>query len=89
MKNINWKVRFKNPHFWLTIIPMLLLLGEQVAFLFGHEWNVDNEAILAALRTLLAILAGIGIIEDFTTEGLGDSNQALKYKEPRKDGKPW
>ena len=37
------------------------------------------------VNALFAVLAILGVVTDPTTEGIGDSQQALNYVEPRKD----
>jgi len=81
---INWKVRIKNPTFWLTLIPAVLLLVQTVATPFGYEWDftVLNEQLAAIVNALFGVLAILGIVTDMTTEGIGDSKRALGYEEP-------
>ena len=68
---INWTVRIKNKNFWLAIIPAVVLLAQAVAAVFG---------ISLELGGLLVIL---GVVNDPTTEGLGDSRQAMGYNYPK------
>ena len=84
---INWKVRLKNKVFWITIIPMILLLVQQVLGLFGVSFEIEGltDCLVAIVSTLFSILAIIGIIADPTTDGLSDSNQAMTYEVPKKD----
>lgn len=85
--NINWKVRLKNPNTILSLTSGLLLLVEQVALLFGYELAPGmSDQIKDIVRTVLAILALLGIVGDPTTEGLQDSQQALTYDRPKKRG---
>lgn len=85
--NINWKVRLKNPHTILALASGLLLLIEQIALLFGYEIAPGmSDQIKDIVRTVIALLALLGIIGDPTTEGLQDSQQALTYKRPKKRG---
>lgn len=81
---INWKVRFKNKAFWLGLVPLLLLLIQQVAAIFGITLNfgVLQEQLVAIIGTVFALLALLGIVVDPTTEGIGDSERALGYDEP-------
>ena len=85
---MNWKVRIKNKWFWLTIIPAVLLLIQQVAAIFGVQFDFhDLEAqILAVVETVFLILGILGIVVDMTTAGIGDSERAMGYEEPHKDG---
>lgn len=85
---MNWTVRLKNKTFWLSIVPAVLLLVQVVAAPFGYEWDfgVLNEQLAAIINAAFAVLAILGIVTDPTTAGIGDSEQALTYKAPRKDG---
>lgn len=85
---MNWTVRLKNKTFWLSLVPAVLLLVQVVAAPFGYEWDfgVLNEQLAAIINAAFAVLAILGIVTDPTTAGIGDSEQALTYKAPRKDG---
>ena len=79
MSKINWRVRLRNKTFWLTLVPLLVLLSQQL----GLNWVPKNwESIFG---TIMAILTVVGIINDPTTVGIKDSSQALVYYEPKKD----
>ena len=84
---INWKVRLKNKTFWLTAVPAALLLISQVLKLFGVEWDYTGlaEQLTAIVGTIFAILALLGVVNDPTTQGMGDSQQALDYDKPKSD----
>lgn len=85
---MNWTVRLKNKTFWLSLVPAVLLLVQVVAAPFGYEWDfgVLNEQLAAIINAAFAVFAILGIVTDPTTAGVGDSEQALTYKAPRKDG---
>lgn len=85
---INWKVRLKNKNFWLSIIPALLLLIQAVAYVFGFSLDLSElgDKILAVVNALFAVLAILGVVTDPTTAGLGDSDLAMTYDEPKSDG---
>ena len=75
MSKINWRVRLRNKTFWLTLVPLLVLLSQQL----GLNWVPENwESIFG---TVMAILTVVGIINDPTTAGIKDSEQALAYHE--------
>ena len=79
MSKINWRVRLRNKTFWSTLVPLLVLLTQQL----GLNWVPENwESIFT---TVMAILTVVGIINDPTTAGIKDSEQALAYYEPKKD----
>lgn len=86
MKNINWLVRIKNKNFWLTLIPAVLLLIQVVLAPFGYHWDfgVLNEQLAAIINALFGVLVILGVVNDPTTGGIIDSDQALTYTEPKK-----
>lgn len=86
MKNINWMVRIKNKNFWLTLIPAVLLLIQVVAAPFGYQWDfgVLNEQLAAIINALFAVLVILGVVNDPTTDGVEDSDQALTYTTPKR-----
>ena len=83
--SINWKVRIKNKTFWLALIPAVLLLAQQVAGLFGVALDFGglNDQLTAIVGTVFTLLAMLGIVADPTTAGVGDSEQAMTYDEPK------
>lgn len=85
---INWKVRLKSKVFWLSVIPAALLLAQALAAPFGYSWDfgVLNEQLAAVVNAAFALLAILGVAADPTTEGVGDSEQALGYDAPKAKG---
>ena len=81
---INWKVRIKNKNFWLAIIPAVLLLIQAVAAIFGFTLNLSDigAKLLDVVNATFVVLAIIGVVTDPTTEGVGDSERALRYEKP-------
>lgn len=84
---INWKVRLKNKAFWVAIIPAVILLVQAVAAVFGFSIDLSamGDKLLAVVEALFVVLAIIGVVTDPTTDGLGDSTQALGYDAPKKE----
>ena len=84
---INWIVRIKNKAFWLAVIPAAALVVQAVAALFGYTINLETWVgkLQAVVNAVFALLAILGIVVDPTTDGVGDSNRALKYAEPWND----
>ena len=78
---INWRVRVKNKTFWLTLIPAVLLLVQTVSAPFGYTWDfvVLNQQLAAIINALFSVLAILGVVNDPTTKGVGDSERALMY----------
>ncbi|HFI0402826.1 TPA: phage holin [Streptococcus suis] len=79
MKKINWGVRLRNTTFWWTLVPLIVLLTQQL----GFNWVPKNWE--STFATLMSILTVIGVINDPTTAGIEDSVQALTYRTPKVD----
>lgn len=88
---INWKVRVRQLWFWLTLIPALFLLGDQLWSIWQLLGQIEAghlsdgplmQLLLELVGTVFAILVLVGIPVDTTTEGYGDSARALTYTEP-------
>ena len=84
---INWKVRIKNKNFWLSLIPAVALVIQAVAAVFGYTIDLSTLVgkICAVVDAVFAVLVIIGIVNDPTTAGIGDSERAKTYAEPWKD----
>ena len=82
---INWKVRIKNKAFWLTMIPAVLLLIQQVCVIFGVtlDFGELGNQLKEVVNTAFFILALLGIVTDPTTSGVSDSYRAMTYNEPK------
>ncbi len=85
---INWIVRIKNKQFWLALIPMLLLLIQTVAAVFGYtlDFGELGNKLLAVVEVVFSLLALLGIVNDPTTATLSDSRLAMTYDEPKPKG---
>lgn len=83
--SINWRVRVKNKAFWVALIPAVLLLIQQVCAVVGVQLDFGElqAQLVAIVGTVFAILAILGIVADPTTAGVGDSEQAMGYDEPK------
>jgi phi LC3 family holin len=85
---INWTVRIKNKQFWLALIPAVLLLAQVVAAVFGYTLDLGElgNRLLDVVNALFAVLVILGVVTDPTTDGVGDSERAMGYDRPYKDG---
>lgn len=88
---INWKVRFKNPHFIAQLIvailvPILSYIGltAQDLTTWTILFNVLSEAVTNPYVLMLVVVSVYNTIIDPTVTGLSDSAQALKYDRPKK-----
>lgn len=89
---INWKVRLKNPQFWIAIGVVFfanLFAMSGVTFEEVNSWSQLGSLILDALKnpytfiTLGAFVYATAL--DPTTSGVSDSKQALRYIKPKRD----
>lgn len=87
---INWKVRVKNPHFWIQIALAVFSTILGYAGISGADvttWGKLFELIAMALSNpyclFLIAVAVWNAINDPTTKGISDSDQALTYTEPK------
>ena len=88
---INWKVRLKNPVFWAQVAVALL---SPILVSWGLQWEdmttwpalgeVLRQAVCNPVILVAVVVSLWGVITDPTTQGLGDSQQALTYDEPKK-----
>lgn len=80
---INWKVRLKNPVFWMTMIPALASFVYTVLGCFGVVPSISEDVLVNALTSIITALATVGVLVDPTTKNVSDSNKAMMYSEPR------
>lgn len=90
MKNINWKVRLKQPYFWIGLFGVIFTATGLDATTLT-SWDLVWHAFLDFWKNPYMIvsvaLAIVGVVCDPTTSGLGDSVRALNYQTPNKDFK--
>ncbi|MEC3606320.1 MULTISPECIES: phage holin [Bacillus] len=89
---INWKVRLRNK-MWLTSFASqtaLLIQGVLAGLVGLGVISIDLAGLDSSLKialgmvdVVLAYFSFLGIVQDPTTEGIGDSAQALEYSEPK------
>lgn len=92
MSKINWKVRAKNPHFWVQIAITVIVTIIGYAHISGSEittWGKLLDLIVMAISNpycLFLIASAVwNAIYDPTTKGIGDSERALTYDKPNED----
>lgn len=85
---INWIVRIKNKAFWVAFIPAVLLLIQVVAAVFGITLDLGDlgNKLLEVVKAVFIVLAILGVVNDPTTDGVSDSEQALTYTKPKAKG---
>ncbi|EAG4505324.1 phage holin [Listeria monocytogenes] len=82
---INWRVRVKSKVFWVSVIPLVLVLVQQVFGWFGITIPADmiNSEALDMINSIFLLLGVLGVVNDPTTAGTSDSELVLNRN--RKD----
>lgn len=80
---LNLKVRMRNPVFWLTFLPAAVGFVYSVLSVFGVVPGISQKSIVNILSEIITALATVGVLIDPTTKGVCDSEDALKYEEPK------
>ena len=92
MNQINWKVRIKNPVFWVqvavaVILPILGYFG--LTWEDMTSWAEIGDLLLRAVKNPVVIVSVVAsvwnAINDPTTAGLKDSQRAMAYEKPFRD----
>ena len=87
---INWKVRIKNPVFWVQIVtavvlPILAYLG--LSWEDMTTWEALGAVFIQAVRNPVIIVSvAVSVwnaLNDPTTKGLSDSELAMSYDTPK------
>ena len=86
---INWKIRFKNPVFYMQLIlavltPVLAYMGLTVKDLttWAAVGNVLLQAVSNPYVLALVLVSVCNAVNDPTTSGISDSTNALTYDKP-------
>jgi len=83
--NINWKLRLQNKTTLTALVLALVALVYQVLGVCGVVPRVTQDQITTIASMIINVLCLLGIVVDPTTAGIGDSNRALTYEEPKQD----
>lgn len=82
---INWKVRVKNPFFWIGLGAIIITAMGANPEMFT-SWQIVKEQFIALVSNpfmLVSVaIAVIGYIQDPTTQGLSDGTRAITYETP-------
>ena len=79
---INWKVRLKNPVFWLTVIPAIIAFVYTILGCFGVVPTISEDTVTNAFTAIITALTALGVLIDPTTRGVQDSDRAMSYDVP-------
>lgn len=86
---INWKIRFKN-WLWVSSFVSQVMLVVQMVLIFAHaqgwtDYQITDDFkgwVMGLANAIFILLSMLGIVQDPTVEGLGDSAKALRRDEP-------
>lgn len=82
---INWKLRLKNKTVLAGIVSAILLFIKQLTELFGIDIGNQLEQVSGVIGSVLALLTGLGVLVDPTTQGASDSGISKTYDKPRNE----
>ena len=80
---INWKVRLQNKTFLIAFIGAILMFVYTILGMFGIVPSITQNMLTDAIMALINILVALGVVTDPTTQGIGDSSQAMSYTIPK------
>ena len=80
---INWKVRLKQPAFWIATIPVVISFVYSVLALLGVVPSITEDSVQNLFIMVVSLLAQLGIVVDPTTKGVSDSDRAMNYDKPQ------
>ena len=87
---INWKVRFRNRSFVAAFIAQLILVIQVLLIGLNSMGITDFQLteemknwVYTLVNMVLILLSMLGIVQDPTTKGFKDSDQALDYQQPK------
>lgn len=80
---INWKVRMKSKVFWVSLIPLVLVLIQQILGWFGITIQADtiSTEALDMVNSVFLLLGVLGVVNDPTTSGVSDSELVQNRKD--------
>lgn len=86
---INWKVRVKNPLFWVNVVCAIVL---PIMAYLGLEWedvttwaafgNLFIQAVSNPVILVSVVVSVWNAVNDPTTKGISDSVRAMSYDKP-------
>lgn len=80
---LNWKLRIKNKATLTALCVTIIAFVYQIFGMLEIAPSVSESEVTNLVAMVINLLAMLGIIVDPTTKGLGDSEQAMNYDEPR------
>ena len=82
--NINWKLRLQNKVTLTALCVQVIAIVYAACTLAGLTPAIGESQLVNLCGMVIELLVLVGIVVDPTTDGLGDSDLALGYPEPKK-----
>lgn len=81
---INWKVRLRSKEFWVGVVGALGTAAMAICGALGVTFDAAPwvSALTSVITGVFGVLALVGVVNDPTVEGLGDSRAALSREVP-------
>ena len=79
---INWRVRLRQPAFWVATIPVVISFVYSVLAMANVVPSITEDNVQNLFIAVVAVLAQLGITVDPTTKGVSDSDRAMNYDKP-------
>lgn len=85
MNKINWTVRLRNKQFVISLVSAIILgiQGVAVALGYTYDFNALTNTLIGIINAVFAVSASLGVLQDPTTKGYGDSERAQSYERPQ------
>jgi phi LC3 family holin len=87
---INWKVRLKNRNWVIAFLSQIMIVAQLVLAGLNSFGIIDFQLtdaiqnnVLTIVNAIFILMSMLGIVQDPTTKGYGDSQRALTYKDPK------
>ena len=87
---INWKIRIKNPLFWVQVILAILMPVLAYMVLTVEDmtsWSILGATLFEAVKNPyvlgLVLVSVWNAVNDPTTSGISDSDLAMSYTSPK------
>ena len=74
MKKIDWKIRFRNKVFVISISSAVITFVYQILGIIGIVPAISEDSVNQMIAIVLNLLVGLGILIDPSTPGIQDHN---------------
>ena len=81
--SINWRLRLKNKATLSTLLLAAVAFAYQALGCLGVVSPLSQDMAVNLVTMLVNVLLALGIVVDPTTDGLGDSDEALSRTAPK------